>query len=717
MQTDPAAPAATTAPTDWRKCLPLIVLVGLCAYANSFSKAFVLDDNPWIAENRTIGDLGANVRAFLTRPVIAASVTFNYLASGLNVAGYHAVNLAVHLGAALALFGIVRRTLLFDRWEGEAPAEPNAQGSAGASPSRWQGRFRDSAPWLALVVALLWLVHPLQTQAVTYVTQRCESMMGLFYLLTLYCALRGYASPHRPLTLPSPPSDGGEGRVRGRGWYALAILCCALGMGCKEVMVTAPLLVVLYDWTFLPGPFRTTLRQRWGLYLGLAATWAVLAIPVVFKEPGGAASAGFAYKGISPWHYFLTQPGVILYYLRLSFWPAPLCFNYQGWPVAQSLTEALLPGTVLVLLLLATLWGVVRRSWLGFVGAWFFLILGPTSSILPIADVAFEHRMYLSLAAVVVLVVLGADQALRLAAGRSPASAAPLYRGAAIVAGLAVVVLCVLTFRRNEDYRSEVTIWTDTLGKRPDNVFARASLGISYSKRGDDDKALPYLREAEAREPGDPIVRIYLGEIYLEQGKLEAAKTYLNAALRLAPNPQVVHDDLAEVMLREGDVEKAVEHARKAVDLAPYGGRYHRTLALALDQQKHPDEAAAEYRAALAQDPGWPERENVRVRRAVLADGPRPAAARKWDTVLAESFCRATANERPELLDTLAAAYAAEGRFPEATATAKLARARAEAASQEEWVPALRERVALYEKGKRLQWAGAKPPEKRDNAR
>ena len=178
---------------------------------------------------------------------------------------------------------------------------------------------------------------------------------------------------------------------------------CFLGVAVKEPIVTAPVVVLLYDYTFLEDSFRKILRRRWGLYAGLFASWGLLVylqaktgLPVLEEQLG---PIGF-------WGYMRSEPGVILYYLRLSLWPHPLCFSYE-WPVADSL-GAILPGALMVGLLGAmTVWGLWKRRGWGFLGAWFFLILAPTSSVMPLRQLAFEHRMYLSLAAVVALVVAG----------------------------------------------------------------------------------------------------------------------------------------------------------------------------------------------------------------------------------------------------------------------------------------------------------------------
>jgi hypothetical protein len=479
-------PEAAGSPAGWRKAIPIIILTGLIAYANSFTKAFVLDDYYWIVENHEINDPSTYWWGMGSRYLIALSLLANYQLGGENVLFYHAFNVAVHIGAGLVLFGIVRRTLLLDRWG---------------------GRFQRSAPGLALVVALLWLVHPLQTQSVTYVVQRCESLMGLFYLLTLYCVLRGARSPSG---------------LRW-GWYATALVCSALGMGCKEAMATAPVVIFLFDWVFLAGSLGELLRRRGWLYAAMSVLPGLLVYRVVFAGGSADASAGFGVQGITPQQYLLTQPEVILHYLRQALWPTSLCLDYQDWPVATTLSEVLVPALALIAVGLGTVWALVRRSWLGFVGAWFFPILAPTSSIVPLTDVAEEHRMYLPLAAVVVLVVaVGYGTAnwlcrrLDLAAWAGPAVAGGL-------AAISVAVLCALTFVRNEDYRSETAIWTDTVAKRPGNARARGALGLAYSREGRFDEAIAELNMARSLNPNDLQDLLNLAVAYAADGQWDQA--------------------------------------------------------------------------------------------------------------------------------------------------------------------------------------------------
>ena len=219
------------------------------------------------------------------RPVVNLSFALNYAQGGLGVWGYHAVNLVIHILTGLALFGVVRRTLL-------RPA--------------LQGQFGRPATRLAVAVAVLWTVHPLQTEAVTYISERCESLMGLFYLLTLYCFIRGADS---------------QRSVR---WFTLSAMACLLGMASKEVMVTAPAMVFLYDRTFVSKSFRETWMRHGRLYLALASTWLLL----------GYLMVGMHYRGVGYglwipwWAYALTESRVVVQYLCLTLWPHPLVFDY-----------------------------------------------------------------------------------------------------------------------------------------------------------------------------------------------------------------------------------------------------------------------------------------------------------------------------------------------------------------------------------------------------
>ncbi len=514
----------------------IIILFGVVAYTPSFEGIFLLDDDRNIVNNLTIRHIFPIGEHLSTRrPVTSLSLALCYelakrwTGDGLDVGVYHYFNLAVHLLTALILFGIIRRTLRLPQYHLS---------------------YARSAPWIAMAVTLLWTVHPLATQGVTYIIQRSESMMALCYLLTIYFALRGSQSRHY------------------LAWHVAAILVNAIGMGCKAVMVTAPIAVLLYDWCFLSRSLSKSMRMRWVLYVGLAAGWAVLlftgvARGVLTPDSAGIATVGFSVREITPMQYLLTQPTVILHYLRLSFWPTPLCLDY-GWTAVQSPLQILVPSVIILGLLVVSVWGLLRRHALGFVGFIFFLILSPTSSFIPIRDVIFEHRMYLPLAAVITFVVLLADRAYGRLFARlnfGPSLGRPV---AAITVFCAAVLLTIGTSLRNEMYQSGITIWRDALVTNPANVRAHNHLAHHFSVQDNDYLAEEQWLLALQTDPNNVDALVNLGTLYSERGEYKKALKNLRLAIALRPKLAEAHYNKGNVLRKMDRLDEAIEAYRKA---------------------------------------------------------------------------------------------------------------------------------------------------------
>ncbi|MBC7365586.1 MAG: tetratricopeptide repeat protein [Undibacterium sp.] len=551
-----------------------ILVIGaavLAAYANSLRGPFVFDDASSIVTNPTIrqlwpltGPLAApttNVTA-QARPILNLSLAVNYAWGGEAVVGYHVVNVAIHGLAALVLFGLLRRTL------GRVGLKrPDGVGGIRAEP-----RVEDDAPGLlALAVALLWAVHPLQTEAVTYVIQRAESLMGLFYLLTVYGFMRSVESARKGVVC----------------WQTLAVVACALGMGTKEVMATAPLMVWLYDRTFVAGSFAAALRRRWPFYVALAATWMVLAGLVLQGGGNRGGSKGFG-TGVDAWAWGLTQFEAVAVYLRLAFWPEPLVFQYGTFWVTGM--GAIIGEAALVVALLAvTVRGLWRGTALGFAGAWFFGILAPTSLAPGTGQMLVEHRMYLPLAAVLAVAVVGAW---RTAGAR---------RRAALPAVLGVVTLgaIALTVRRNADYRTEVALWSDTIAKRPENPLAHHQLAGAWERAGEPGRALASYAEALRLKPDFSAGQENYGELLLKEGRRAEAIGRFETALRLQPEFADAHANLGNALLAEGRPAEAVAHLAEAVRIAPGFFEMHFNFANALAAAGRWAEAAEQYRLAV----------------------------------------------------------------------------------------------------------------------
>jgi protein O-mannosyl-transferase len=549
-------------------CVGLIVAAITAAYWNSLSVPFQYDDVGAIAENEEIRHLwplgpvlSPQTSGVAGRPLFSLSFAVNYAIGGLDVFGYHAANIAIHILCAILLFIIVRETL------------HNAQ----VGPP-----MRRSATGIALACALVWGLHPLQTGTVTYISGRSESLMGLWFLLTLYAAMRAHRSP------------------RGATWTALAIVSCALGMASKESMVTAPLIVVLYDRTFLFDSVKRAFAARWHLYLGLAATWVALA--ALLRSGPHSDSVGFA-VGVSAWTYLLNQMVIITDYLRTAVWPQQLVFAY-GEPRHLTLADVLLQAGVVTALAGATFWTWLARPKAGFLAMWFFVILAPTSSVVPIAtEVGAERRMYLPLAGLVILAITSGHVLMnrqwpdthRGKSGRFPQAAE-----------LIVVALCVTlaarTLHRNAEYVSSVALWRTALESWPSAV-AHRNLATALKIAGQPEEAVDHLRQTIGDHPE---ARYILGVELFELSRFDEAIRELEQFIRSSPrdaNIMTARQLVGRAFAARGMPAEAAEQFGRILEVEPTNASAQIGIADALLTQERYQEAVPAYRRYLAGQP------------------------------------------------------------------------------------------------------------------
>ncbi|HTS18411.1 MAG TPA: tetratricopeptide repeat protein [Verrucomicrobiae bacterium] len=522
-----------------------LAILALVVYGNNLHGPFILDDVPWILNNPNIRTLWPLWKPLLntSRPVVQWSLAANYAIGGLEPIGYHLVNNLIHALAGLALFGVVRRTL---------------------RTRRLADRFGESADGIAFAVALLWAVHPLDTESVTYVIQRAESMAGLFAVLTLYCVIRGAMVE------------------RATAWNSAAILSCALAVGSKPVAAVVPFLALAYDWIFLAGGWSELWRKRWRLYVGLGASWllATVFLAAGKKEWMGSAGVVSGGRAIGWIDYAMLQPQVIVHYLRLSLWPDNLCLLYgrpqQSTGLLFWLFCAVIGGS-----LLGTAWLLARRSPRGFLGAWFFVALAPTSSVIPLLHPMFEHRMYLPLMAVVAGIVCGMYWLLgEVVGGKSRA-----WVWAALVA-MAGVALGATTIRRNMDYRTEVSIWQDTARKAPMNPDAQYGLALALATAGQIDEASAAFAETMRLKPEFSLAEYDWGRTLEKAGREMEALEHFRAALRIDPRYAEAEDGIGVVLYHQGKLDEAIQHFFEATRLNPNDAQAQQNLAEALREQK-----------------------------------------------------------------------------------------------------------------------------------
>ena len=438
----------------------------------------------------------------------------------------------------------------------------------------------------------------------------------------------GVAEPRREnLTLMRPAAGFGDPALQGshalhqnvvcNGWLCLSVIACLCGMASKEVMASAPLIVLLYDRTFVAGTFREAWRRRRGYYLALVATWLLLGWLVVGSHQR-AGIVGFG-LGVTPWSYALTQCQAIVHYLRLSFWPHPLVVDYGG-NVVTNPADVVPQGLLLLALATGTVIALWRRPILGFAGMWFFAILAPSSSVVPlISQTVAEHRMYLPLAAVIALVVTGTYSYL----GKK---SAPVFVVLAIGAA-------VLTERRNEDYRDAVRLWSTTVIHGPNNPRALYNLGLSLLQAGRRSEAMTQFEAALKLSPTFADAHNNLGNVLWVTGRAAEATPHYEAALLLNPGSAEVHNNVGNARLMAGKTTEAIDHYEAALRLDAGYLEARNNLGYALLMRGNAADAAAQFEEVLRTKPDFAEAHN-NLGEARLQLGQRAEAVRQFERAL-----------------------------------------------------------------------------------
>lgn len=583
---------ARRAPAAWPYAIALAAAAVAC-YANALNNPFVFDDIEAIVENphiRTLWPLWLTLSApsqsvEAGRPLVALSFALNYAVGGTSPFGYHAFNLALHIAAALLLFGVVRRALRFEC----------------VPPS-----LSESADSVAFVASLLWTVHPLLSETVNYVAQRSESMAGVCFLATLYASIRTMHEPRRVL------------------WPAFAVLCAAIGMTSKESMATAPLVVLAFDAIFVSRSPRRALADHRRLYVGLAASWIVLAAINIGGPRFRSAGLG---SGVSPFTYLLNQGEMIVTYLKLTVWPSPLVIDYGVTkPIAPD--QAAWPLTIVLLLLALTAWALWRKPLAGFLALCFWITLAPSSSIVPIAtEVGAERRMYLPLAALTILVVVAIWQWIHAADAAASQRARLRYVLGAMA--VAIVALGTRTILRNQQYGDPIELWTEAVEWRP-HGRARHNLAIALIRAG---RRSDGLRELAAATRDSPVSHYALGAELLAQRDYQQAAGEFQQFLSAMPDDYRAPDaaiGLGKSLLAERRFADAADAFRRALAMHSASPDVPAGLADALLALDRFQEAAERYREYVALAPDNPAGHS-NLGRALIGAGNLPDALKEFE--------------------------------------------------------------------------------------
>lgn len=557
--------------------LVLIVLTGIIAYSNSFGVPFLYDDSTSIVDNPVIRDLGSflggegfryNPRRFLTY----LSLALNYRLGGLDVTGYHLLNLALHLSVAVLVYHLVKVTF--------------------RTPRLVRSRLAHHATRIALLSSLLFVAHPMHTEAVTYLVQRTTSLAALFYLLALYLYARGRL---------------GTGTAAAFS-YAGALLSVLAAALCKENSATLPLAILLYEASFFVTPW----RRRARLIVPLVLMAAAAPFTLLLVRPDGEIlsmldRATRESQVITRTQYLLTQFEVMGTYLRQLFLPYGQNIDHD-YPLA---TSFLSPLVFLSFLLIAGLCALAfllyrrgddpadpGRSWLRLIGfgiLWFFLTLLVESSLIPIRDVINEHRLYLPS----VGIILAASTLLAWLFRDRP-------RTLLVVAVPMVLTLTLLTWRRNEVWQTPLTLWQDSVLKSPGKARPNHNFAKALSAAGEHERAIIHYQMALRRAGASPETLVELAAEYDAIGQPGRAVEYYRRALSEDARMVPARTRLAILLLKDpATATEGVRLLSETAALAPDNANVHFNLGVALAARGDLSGAEAHYLRAVALDPGY----------------------------------------------------------------------------------------------------------------
>ncbi len=528
-------------------------------YSNSFHGPFIHDDLPSILHNPSLHSLlkaiqltSFGAETVTGRPILNFSLALNYAFGGFSPFGYHLTNFFIHLSATFILFSFLRLTF---------------------SLPKFSESIRNESIPLAACIAGLWGLHPLQTGSVTLIIQRAESLVSLFYLLTLYCFIRSQAGKKSLL------------------WLSTSIFVCYLGMGTKEIMVSAPLIVLLYDWTFTETDFQRLWNKRRFYYYGLLSSWGlVIYLNLCAKSRDGV----YGYAGeITLGQHLQTQSWAIVHYLRLIFWPSPLILDYGVVKVSD--WGIILPCTLLLLAIVGTIgWLIWKKPEWGFWGIWAMALVAPTSSIIPMqSEPVSEHRIYLAMVSVLLFLVLGIHHLL----GK---------RGYLLLILLAVV-FGFMTYQRNRDYSSEESIWKSTVLHAPLNPRAHNNYAGALFNQSRWEEAEFHLKETIRLEPRHLKAYLNYGRLYEAKGDLRESEGMYRKAIELRPDFSEAKINLSHLFIRQHKISEAENLYREVLQESPRNPLPYLNLGVIYESRKEWQKAETIYLQAIENGVEEPE--------------------------------------------------------------------------------------------------------------
>ncbi len=549
-----------------------ILLLGFLIYSSIVQAPFIFDDRHVITENQTMKSLPLVLRNFSnSRYVGYLSFALNYSYGGLAVQGYHLINIVIHLANAMILFLLIR---LF------------------CSTPGVQNRH-SSTTFLIFSTVFIFLVHPIQTQAVSYISQRFASLAALFYLTSLFFYVKARLC-----------QTGAEEKsfLRIIGFFSVSLLSAVLAMKTKEIAFTLPIMIVLCEIYLFSSADKKNKKGRFifpllliVLPIGLLLAGALISKRSLADMAVSLDSLSRETVQISRSEYLLTQFKVVTTYLRLMILPMNQNLDYD-YPVLTTLfsPDIILPLGVLGLLVFIAVAAYKKVRLVSFGIAWFFVALLVESSVIPIRDVINEHRMYLPSIGLCIASMAAVDRVVQ-------------HQRAKIgLIVMVVVFLAVGTINRNRVWQTPGSLWSDVISKAPNNARAYNNLGLVYKEQKLYEKANELFEKALVADKNYTAVYYNLGDVQYGLGNYEKALEYLDTAMK-GTKDRLLHVDILNKIGRTygamGRKEQAIDSFQKAIAIYPLSPVFRNNLAVQYIKAERYDEAIGTLEQALVYAP------------------------------------------------------------------------------------------------------------------
>lgn len=568
MNSSPDHPSPQSGSQKERLLFLSAALLVIVIYMNTLTGPFVFDDRPQIAENPyirltrlSVSDLKEVVVKSRSprRPVANITLALNYYIHRYNVVGYHVVNILIHIACGLFLYLLFKSTVNLPELR----------------------RRYTVNKWVPLLAAVLWMVHPVQTQSVSYIVQRMNSMAAMFYVLSLLLYVRFRSASRK--------------KIKGV-LLSGCILGGLLSLGTKEIAATLPFFIFSYEWFFLQNLSLKWLQRRAPALAALGVFFIVLAFVYLGPTPLESLKGGYTGRDFTLSQRLLTQARVVVFYMSLLLWPHPQRLNLaHDFPLSVSLLQP--PSTIVCLLIIsgllfAAVYFARRNPLFSFCTIWFFGNLIIESSVVAL-ELVFEHRTYLPSMLVIFLAVIGVFRFIR-----------PQWLAVGLLC-VAAAVGSVWTYQRNSVWADDVTLWRDCVKKSPAKARAYTNLGSALARRGNFEEAAGNYQKALALKPDDAQPHFSLGIILAKQGKLTDGMYHFRKAVQIDPLNAKAQNNLGAALLVGGHLNDAIDHLQTALRLYPDYPEAHNNLGRAMQLQGNTAAAIAHFEAALRLYPDY----------------------------------------------------------------------------------------------------------------